>query len=129
MKEANRDLEDGNFSDAKAKISEGIEFLTYRQKLVKMADSSELGWKVVKEYVANPLAENSDDEKKINRAFSAASRKIKSEKKRKRFNPIGRPHTESRPSQERIKPGVCYKCYKPGHWARECTEKDLRRYG
>jgi hypothetical protein len=49
----------------KQKISEGLELLNYRQKLVKMADSFEHGWKVVQEYTSNPLAEDSDDEKKI----------------------------------------------------------------
>ena len=105
LKEADRELDKGNFSDAKAKLAQGIEHLAYRQKLVKMADSSELGWKVVQEYVANPLADNSDDDKKINRAYSAASRKIKVEKKRKRFNPLTRPQT-SNSSHERTKP-VC----------------------
>ena len=50
---------------AHKKVSEGIELLSHRQKLVKLADSSEQGWKVVQEYEANPLAEDSDDEKKI----------------------------------------------------------------
>ena len=29
----------------------------HREKLVKLADSSQLGWKVVQEYESNPLAE------------------------------------------------------------------------
>ena len=50
---------------AHKKVTEGIEILSHRQKIVKLADTSEQGWKVVQEYEANPLAEDSDEEKKI----------------------------------------------------------------
>ena len=36
-----------------------------RQKLVKLADSTDLGWRVVQEYESKPLADDSDDEKKM----------------------------------------------------------------
>jgi hypothetical protein len=35
--------------------------LNNRQKIIKFADSSDLGWRVVQEYEANPLADDSDD--------------------------------------------------------------------
>jgi hypothetical protein len=133
LKEADAVLESGNISDARAKISEGIDLLKHRQKLVKMADSSELGWRLVSEYVANPLAEDSEDEKRINRAYSSANRKMKAEEKkkqqqRKRFRPYPQPQGQSSNTQEKDKrQGVCYICYKPGHWAADCTEK--RRAG
>jgi hypothetical protein len=31
-----------------------MSFLNYRQKIIKIADSSDLGWRVVQEYEANP---------------------------------------------------------------------------
>ena len=62
---------------AHKKVSEGIELLSHRQKLVKLADSSEQGRKVVKEYEANPLGEDSDDEKKIYRAQMKAEGKTR----------------------------------------------------
>jgi hypothetical protein len=37
------------------------EMMARRQKLIKLADSAELGWRVVQEYEANPLASDSDD--------------------------------------------------------------------
>jgi hypothetical protein len=40
---------------AKEKLAEGMSLLNYRQKI---ADSSDLGWRVVQEYEANPLADN-----------------------------------------------------------------------
>ena len=50
-------------------------------KLVKLADFSQLGWKVVQEYESNPLVEDSDDEKKIFKAEARAERKVKAIKK------------------------------------------------
>jgi hypothetical protein len=55
---------------------EGMELLRYRQKLVKIADSSELGWRVVQEYTANPLADDSEDDKKILRAQTRISEQM-----------------------------------------------------
>jgi len=42
-----------------------------------LADSSDAGWRVVDEYVSNPLAEDSDDEKKIYKAQTRAESKLK----------------------------------------------------
>ncbi|CAG2194401.1 unnamed protein product [Mytilus edulis] len=43
----------------------------------------EFGWKVVSDYVANPIADDSEDEKKMMRAQSRAERKSKAETLRK----------------------------------------------
>ena len=82
LKEAETTLEpkDAGTLKTKQKISEDIELLNYRKKLEKMADSSEHGWKIVQEYTSNPLAEDSDDDKKILRAQTLAERKVKDEK-------------------------------------------------
>jgi hypothetical protein len=40
----------------------------------------QLRWRVVDEYVSNPLAEDSDDEKKIYKAQTRAESKLKKEK-------------------------------------------------
>ncbi|VDI69125.1 Hypothetical predicted protein, partial [Mytilus galloprovincialis] len=66
------DSSDDKSVHAKQRISEGIELLPYRQKLVKMADSSEHGWRVVQEYTSNPLADDLEDDRKIMRATSRA---------------------------------------------------------
>jgi hypothetical protein len=70
MKEANNQIETDNLSQenvnaTKRKISEGMDLIKQRQKLIKLADSSDADWRVVDEYIANPLADDSDDEKKI----------------------------------------------------------------
>ena len=40
-----------------------MSLLNYRQKIIKIADSSDLGWRVVHEYEANPLADDSKKRK------------------------------------------------------------------
>ena len=46
-----------------------------RQKLIKIADHSELGWRMVAKYEADKLASNSEDEKKLEEAKKSAERK------------------------------------------------------
>ena len=82
LKEAKDHLNSASIVDesveaAKVSINEGMEFVKNRQKVIKLADSSQLGWKVVKEYESNPIAEDSDDEKKMYRAQMRAERKAK----------------------------------------------------
>ena len=65
-------------------ITEGIELLNNRQKLVKLADMSENVWRVVQEYETHQLAEDSDDEKRIVKAEARAAKKVKDERAKKR---------------------------------------------
>ena len=103
-----------------------------------MADSSEFGWNVVQEYVVNPLAEDSGDEKRIDRAFAVANRKVKADKKKHggRFRPYPpaaqsqAPPASQAPANTRgSRPGVCYNCHKPGHRAFECLEEQKKADG
>ena len=55
-------------------LDDGMELLTTQQKLIRIADRSELGWNVVDEYEANELASGSEDEKKLERAERTAER-------------------------------------------------------
>ncbi|XP_060082590.1 uncharacterized protein LOC132561897 [Ylistrum balloti] len=106
--------------------------LEYRQKLIKLADSSEFGWKTVKEYEANSIADNSDDEKKMVKAENRAQRKIKVQMgTRRRFNRTHPYAPETHRTQENTtsgnttttrRPGFCFACGKPGHWRAECKE-------
>ena len=102
--------------------------ITHRQKLIKMADASELGWRVVSEYVSNPLATDSDDEKRIYKAEARASRKLKADstkRRRPRTMLYGRPTVKATAEQttnmvtsqpNRRPPGLFFACGKPGHW-------------
>ena len=62
--------------------------IAHRLNLIKLADASAIGWRVVNEYVSNPLAIDSDDEEKIYKAEARASRKLKADNTKRR-----RPHT------------------------------------
>ena len=103
-----------------------------------MADASELGWRVVNEYVTNPLASDSEDEKRIYKAEARATRKYNAEKVKKRKRARSAPYWKQSPKQQnfdqptvvassqqpaRRPPGLCFACGKPGHWkgSPECT--------
>ena len=64
-------LSEENFRDpdkvaaTKKAINEGIELLERRQKLIKLANRSEYGWRTVEEYEKDDLTKHSDDEKRI----------------------------------------------------------------
>ena len=80
----------------KKAIDEGIEMLERRQKLIKLADRSEYGWRTIKEYEEDDLAKDSDNEKRIAKAEYRAEKKQKrvsaktASSNRKTFHPFDR---------------------------------------
>jgi hypothetical protein len=54
-----------------------------RQKLMKMADRSELGWRVIQHYVADPIADSVEDEKRIKNATKSAAADLKAMQEKK----------------------------------------------
>ena len=100
------------------------------QKIIQLADSSDFGWRVVKEYEKIPIASESDDEKRMYKAEARASRKIKSEKSKRGARGRSRlywgrrqPEATVTSGQTRVvekkRPGLCFNCNLPGHWAKD----------
>ena len=91
MREAEVELQSGgssastpsasNIKSALESLKKGKEAIAERQNLIKIADQSELGWAVVNEYTADELADNSDDEKRMEKAEKAAERKAARKRK------------------------------------------------
>ena len=56
-------------------IEEGKELMRKRQKLIRIADKSVDGWKVVDEYVSDDLASGSEEDKRLRRARETVGQK------------------------------------------------------
>ena len=145
IQEAERDSSQEAVENARQKIVEGINILNYRQKCIKLADSSEHGWKVVQEYETRPLADDEEDEKKIARAQIQADRKVRQER-RLRAARFSKPYPSTKPyspgnfrvsgeqsSQQRERPsgtntrrpGSCFSCGRPGYWRADCRARGV----
>ena len=99
-----------------------------------MEDESELGWKVVDEYLQSEIASDKEDQKKIHRAQARTRVKARSERgKRNRrwfpYRPKSATATETTTyqsqqgqiqQQQQKRPGLCYTCGQAGHWKIDC---------
>ena len=65
----------GDGEAAIAALNEGKQAVTHRNKLVRLADREEKGWRFVQEYLKDNLADDTDDEKQIKRARKAVQEK------------------------------------------------------
>jgi hypothetical protein len=68
---------------AKDAMNEGTQLVSQQQKHIRLADRSEFGWKFVKEYASDDLADNDEDEKRIAKAEKSAEKKASVNKKKK----------------------------------------------
>lgn len=100
--------------------------------MIKLADQSEHGWKMVAEYESNPVASDSDDEKRIYKAEARASRKSRIDRGGRRGRWRSYPYRRTfrrtvdlgdnnQPQTQQTKrAGICFACSMPGHWKFEC---------
>ena len=125
-------LESVDADERSAKLNEGKDLLTERNKHILLAEK--YGWDTVACYTAEPLATDSDDEKRIRKAVKE-SKQMRDEKKRsatakqKAKGGVPRQFTERRvfvdrpattppvagkfPSSREVR---CFRCFRQGHF-------------
>ena len=119
-------LEEDASEDCSTFLEEGIELIKQRNKLLVISDKYRLETGVA--YTLDPMAENSDDERRIKKARKEAKLLKEEEKKQQKSK---RPSVQKAPFLGNRKlsfpsmlndsaKGVCRSCERPGHYARAC---------
>ena len=142
---------ENNKSDYAKELVESLtETVKRRNKLIKITDTSDGGWDTVRQYESNPIASDSEDESRINRAESRALKKRKNAKQKANKSasyrndsgsasadmqlfrgpqwfaaqPAGY-HGAARGGARRGLTGVCFGCGSFSHWRSECPNLQI----
>ena len=116
-------------------INEGINKIVKRNKRLMLADRH--GWATAEAYERDPIADDSSDEKRIKRAKKEAqsfleekarTKKVRVMSRKRNFRNSGGPRPFSSgfsfsnvyPQEPRSFPLTCWRCKRPGHFARFC---------
>ena len=129
-------------------MDEGLKSLEKWQKHIKVADRSEFGWATVEHYESHPLAADSDDEKRLEKAKKEAERAANKRRrgstaagtKKKNLSGAG-PSPRPREPPVAVPPpllpqvparvprvpvlGPCFSCGQYGHLAKMCPKKTV----
>ena len=134
---------------AKSELEAGKAKIKKQQKLIRIADREENGWEVVRHYLSDELASDSDDEKAIAKARkeALASLNKRKQKRSKDYFRNASQHSSQKYKRDetwrkdwggnkswyenktgdRRKP-ICYKCGKEGHLQSACPLRYGRGY-
>ena len=96
-----------HYNRVRYNINAAVAILKKRMKELRIADTSESGWETVNAYKANPIAEDSDDDKRLQRAEKVAKECVAAKTRKSKFG--GRGHF-----------------YRRGYW--NCDDSDNQRY-
>ena len=122
----------GAVTKAKKSQDEGMALIAHHQKLIKLADCSKHGWKVVKEYESDVLAENKENSKgqegpnKVCSCYCCQEKKVSPKSQPAIFST--KLHSSSSKlvnigGPEVLNPrpiGPCFRCGEMGHLQNSC---------
>lgn len=106
LDDCERNMNLSEFDKAKENLAEATNMVKQRQKVIRLADESELGWKVVDEYMQSEIASDEEDQKKIHRAQARARGKAKSERGRRGRRYMPYRSRAAHPGTDHVIPGI-----------------------
>ena len=144
VQEAVDAIDQNEIAEVRKFLTEGMSLISKQQKLIRIADREEDGWEVVKYYVDDDIASDTDDEKSLKtaRKEAAASKKKRVEKKQNerkykfrnfrgrsygRYNYGGRYGRQNENLRQTGNSKVCFSCGKEGHFQFSCPSRGYRR--
>lgn len=83
-------------------VAEAKKLIRKRQKLIRIADKSKDGWKVVEEYVSDELASDTEDEKRLKKAIEVVARKRRFSKQPDERKESKRPRSTSKEAEKTL---------------------------